>query len=288
MSEHPPTINLPYRSPLDWPRLCAFFARRAIPGVEMVTGQAYRRTVNLDDALAPVHGWLCIEPGSRQHMRLTLSASLVPVAEQVVTRIRRQFDLDSDPRQMAQVLGDLAADHPGIRVPGAFDGFETVVRGILGQQVTVAAASTLAGRIATRLGNAITTPFPELTRTFPAPAVLASVDDDTLGRLGVVRTRIAAIRTLAQKCAEGSITLVPGADVPVTMSALKAIHGIGEWTAQYAAMRALKWADAFPAADYGVLKALGVRKPGQARTIAEAWRPWRAYAAMCLWQSLGD
>lgn len=281
------TLHLDYHPPLTWPQLLEFFSHRAIRGVEFVADQRYRRTVALLRKGKPATGWICLQQAAdRDALELTVSDSLQQDIEEIARRIAQQFDLHCRPEEIHAVLGDLSRPWPGLRVPGAFDGFEAVVRGILGQQITVAAASTLAGRLATTLGTPLTTPWPELSHAFPAPEHLAAAHPDELGRLGIVSSRIRAIQGLAGAVEQGALTLQPGADVPATMTALKKLHGIGEWTAQYAAMRALKWADAFPASDYGILKALGVDKPAQAKAMAEAWRPWRAYAAMCLWQSL--
>lgn len=281
------TIDLAYRPPLDWPGLGRFLAPRAIPGVESIVGGAYRRTVRLWQGGRWHGGWLALAPAPRAAaLALTLSASLAPVRSEAVARVRRLFDLDCDPAAVAAGLGALAAAHPGLRVPGAFDGFETTVRAILGQQVTVAAASTLAGRVARRFGPPLATPFPGLTHAFPDAATLAAAGPETLGRLGIVRTRVAAIQGLACAVAEQGLRLEPGVDLALTLDALRRIRGIGDWTAQYAAMRALKWPDAFPAADHGVLTALGARTAAQARQAAGRWRPWRAYAVMCLWQAL--
>lgn len=281
------TLDLPFQPPLDWPGLCRFLAARAIPGVESVSDGCYVRSVRLWHQARWWPGWLALAPASSPGMlRLTLPSGLAPLQHEVVVRLRRLFDLDCEPARVAAGLGALGAAHPGVRVPGAFDGFETVVRAILGQQVTVAAASTLAGRLARRFGTPLATPLPALTHAFPDAAALAAADPEAIGRLGIVRTRVAAIQGLAQAVTQG-LVLAPGADVPATLRALQAIRGIGDWTAQYAAMRALHWADAFPAADHGVMTALGVASPVQARAAAEGWRPWRAYAVMCLWQSLG-
>lgn len=280
-------FRLAWRPPLAWAPLRDFFRGRAIAGVEAVQGDQYRRTVGICRDGVWHRGWLTASPVDGQPaLRLTLSASLAPVAAEVLGRVRRLFDLDCQPDEIAAALGPLAWAQPGLRVPGAFDGFEAAVRAVLGQQITVRAASTLAGRVAVALGEPLETPFDDLTHTFPDAAVLAATDADTLGQLGIVRTRIRAIQALAQACTTGTLRLHPGADVTVTLDALKALPGIGDWTAQYVAMRALAWPDAFPAADYGVLKALGESKPGPARRRAEAWRPWRAYAVLHLWQSL--
>lgn len=281
-------ILLPYRRPFDWDGLLDFIGARAIAGVEAVVDGSYRRSACLRQGRRRPEGWYEVRPAARQAaLELRIAPELLPATEEIKARVRAQFDLDHDPRALGGALDGVPGYRPGIRLPGSFDGFEATVRAILGQQITVAAAGTLAGRLARELGEAVATPWPELDRSFPEPQVLAASDADTLGRLGVVRTRSGAIRALAQACARGQIRLAPGAGVEATLAALLAIRGIGEWTAHYAAMRALGWADAFPAADYGVKLALGVAKPAEALRLAEAWRPWRAYAVMCLWHSLG-
>lgn len=280
--------RLPFTPPLDWDALTAFLAVRAIGGVEEVHAGEYRRTVHIRHGRRVLHGWLAAAPAGRNTLAVNLAEGLHPARAEIEARLAALFDLTRDAAPIRRSLGPLAAAWPGLRLPGAFDGFETVVRAILGQQVTVRAASTLAARVAAAFGPRIVTPFPALEREFPAPRRLAAASNDELGRLGIVRSRIAAIQGLAQACAANRIRLAPGADPAAAMQALKAIHGIGEWTAQYAAMRTLKWSDAFPAADHGVLTALGVKKPGEARIMAERWRPWRAYAVMCLWHSAGD
>lgn len=276
-------LTLAYTPPYDWQGLLDFFAARSIAGVEKVEDDAYWRTVRLDDQL----GWLCVRHDDQaQALTVSLSDSVLPARAQIVARLRAQFDLDCQPQAVAKVLGALIKPYPGLRVPGAFDGFEAVVRGILGQQITVAAATTLAGRVATRLGTPLHTAHPALTHAFASARTLAAIEPDRLGQLGIVGTRIAAIQGLAAAVDAGAIDLSPQADSANTQRALKALRGIGEWTAQYAALRALKDADAFPAADYGVMKALGVSKPQQALLRAQAWQPYRAYAALCLWRGL--
>ena len=171
-------------------------------------------------------------------------------------------------------------------MPGALDGFELAVRAVLGQQITVAAARTLAQRLANHYGAPIATPWPELTRLFPSPAVLATASGDELGQLGIVRQRQAAIVGLA-KAVKGGLQLHGGADLLTTLQALKALPGIGDWTAQYIAMRALRWPDAFPAGDVALHKALGVQELKNPVRLAEAasvaWKPWRSYAVVRTW-----
>ncbi|MCC4309655.1 DNA-3-methyladenine glycosylase 2 [Alcanivorax marinus] len=281
------TLRLAYRPPYDWPALRDFLGQRAIAGVESVEEGSYRRTVALRRGDHGVRGWLTVAPvKGRDQLAVTLSASLAGAVPEVLARLRHLFDLDCQPSEVAAALGPLMAAHPGLRVPGAFDGFEAAVRAVLGQQITVRAAQTLAGRVAAALGEPLETPFAALTHTFPDAATVAATDPDTLGGLGILRGRVGAIRALASACDRGELVLAPGAPVEETLAALKALPGIGDWTAHYLALRALSWPDAFPAADYGVLKALGERSPARARRHAEAWRPWRAYAVMALWRNL--
>ncbi|MEZ5564703.1 MAG: hypothetical protein R3F24_03950 [Gammaproteobacteria bacterium] len=174
----------------------------------------------------------------------------------------------------------------GLRVVGGMDGFEIAVRVILGQQVSVAAARTLTGRLVERFGTRIQTPYKDLNRLFPDATTLAVARPDDVGVLGIVRQRVRAMQALAVEVAEGRLCLQRGAPLDANMTALRALPGIGEWTAELIAMRALAWPDAFPATDIGVLNALGTRDVRQVRARAEAWRPWRAYAVARLWRSL--
>ncbi len=183
-------------------------------------------------------------------------------------------------------MGDLAKAHPGLRVPGTLNGFEMAVRAILGQQISVQAATTLSGRFAAVFGDSIETPFPTLTRLTPTPERVAQAEPEELIALGIIRARAKTILALSQAVANGEIVLEPGGDVEQTMLALKTLPGIGEWTAQYIAMRALSYPDAFPHTDLGLYKALNEHNPKRVLEIAEQWRPWRAYAAMHLWKSL--
>jgi AraC family transcriptional regulator of adaptative response / DNA-3-methyladenine glycosylase II len=204
----------------------------------------------------------------------------------VLSRVKALMDLACNPAEIAQALGPLAKANPGMRVPGAFDGFEVAVRAILGQQVTVVAARTIAGRFAAEFGEPIETPFPSLARLFPSPERIAEVKPGSVARLGMPEARARTVIGLARAVAEDGLVLMPNADLEATLERLRAIPGIGEWTAQYIAMRALAWPDAYPHADYGVMKALGASDPKAALQAGEAWRPWRAYAVMHLWQSL--
>lgn len=280
-------FQLGYRPPYDWPALMAFLSARAIPGVESVAGGRYRRTVRVLAGGKPHAGWIEVHPAAkRPALEVVLSASLSRAIPTVLARVKALMDLACDPGPVAEALGALATDHPGLRVPGAFDGFELAVRAILGQQVSVAAASTLAGRLAAQFGDALETPHTGLTALFPTAGRVAGLEVGEVAKLGLPAARARTILVLAQAMAEGGLDLRPGADLEPTLDALRALPGVGEWTAQYIAMRALGWPDAFPHSDLGVLKALGTRDPRRALAAAEAWRPWRAYAVLHLWHSL--
>lgn len=280
------TFELGYRPPYAWRQLVGFLAGRAIDGVESVTDGTYRRAVRVRHRDAVCTGWIEVTPSRRRHtLRVTLAGSLAQVVPQVLARVKRLFDLTCRPDEVAAGLGALAKT-PGLRVPGAFDGFEMAVRAVLGQQITVRAARTLAGRVARDLGEPADTPFPDVSRTFPWPDRMLATSTHDLGRLGITGARARAIHALASACVSGHLSLEPGGDVQRTLTALEALPGIGAWTSQYIAMRALGWPDAFPHTDYGVKKALGVAAPRRVLELADVWRPWRAYATLHLWQSL--
>jgi AraC family transcriptional regulator, regulatory protein of adaptative response / DNA-3-methyladenine glycosylase II len=204
----------------------------------------------------------------------------------VLSRVKHLFDLACRPDEIALALGPLAARHPGLRLPGAIDGFETAVRAILGQQVTVHAATRIAGRFVAAFGEPIATPHASLHRLFPRAAAIAALAPEEIAAQGVVGARARAIVELARAVAAGRLRLDPAADVGPTIAALDALPGVGPWTAQYIAMRALAWPDAFPHPDVAVLKAMRQSKPAQALASAESWRPWRAYAVLHLWKLL--
>jgi AraC family transcriptional regulator, regulatory protein of adaptative response / DNA-3-methyladenine glycosylase II len=275
--------ELAYRPPLDWQGLLGFLHSRAIKGVELIEGDRYQRTVRIGQQ----QGWIRVSPVPRQDkLQVELSASLVAAILPVLTRVKALFDLAADPVLIAAHLGDLTASCPGLRVPGAFNGFEVAVRAILGQQVSVKAATTLMGRLVERFGTPISTPIDGLTHLTPTPAEIAHLSPQDLAELGIVSTRAASIIAIAQAILNGNLRLDTYADIDTTITVLKSLPGIGDWTAQYIVMRVLAYPDAFPHADLGLRRALNVEKPAQVLQIAEAWRPWRAYAAMCLWRSL--
>jgi AraC family transcriptional regulator, regulatory protein of adaptative response / DNA-3-methyladenine glycosylase II len=228
-----------------------------------------------------------LEPSEgRDALTVEVSASLAPVFVPTLARVKRLFDLAADPQRIAAHLGILAEAHPGLRVPGALDGFEMAVRAVLGQQVSVRAASTLAGRFVTAFGEPIETPHPGLTHLSPTAERVAQISTEELRAIGIPTARANTILALAEAVADGRIVLRAGADVEKTMAALKELPGIGGWTAQYVALRALGWPDAFPHTDLGIMKALGEKDPRRILEIAEPWRPWRGYAVMHLWKCL--
>lgn len=285
------TLRLGYRPPLDWQALVAFLAERAMPGIEEVDGATYRRAVSIASAGSgskPDQGVVVVE---HQPARTTLvarvPASLAPALMPLRARLRALFDLDAQPERIAEALRrdptlrrSIRA-RPGLRVPGAFEPFETAVRAILGQEISVRAATTLAGRMAARFGEPLREPAGGLERVFPTAAALAAASDDAIASLGIRAARAAAIRALARAVASGAVVLERPASADV-VERLLALPGIGPWTAEVVAMRALGWPDAFPAGDLGVRRALDGATAKGARERAEPWRPWRAYGAMHL------
>ena len=282
-------LKLAYRPPMDWPRLLGFLVSRGAAGVECAQGMRYVRTASMGER----RGWFSVEPLAEQNaLRLELSSSLMPVLAPLLSRVRRLFDLDANPQVIEEHLrrdGRLNAivrRQSGLRVPGAFDGFELALRAVLGQQVTVKAATTLFGRFAAAFGEPAVTPFEELKFFSPAAGRIAAASVPALAKLGLTKKRAETVRHLARTVAEGCLKLEPGVAIEETMEQLQELPGIGPWTAHYIAMRALGYPDAFPHADLGLMKALGTHKEKEILTAAEPWRPWRAYAAHHLWASL--
>jgi AraC family transcriptional regulator of adaptative response / DNA-3-methyladenine glycosylase II len=287
-------LRVPYRAPLDWEGLLRFLGDRAIPGVERVEDGCYQRTFALDGAA----GILAVRPLEGEPALLLRVTPAMPAALLALTaRVRRLFDLDADPASIAAalsrdpVLAQRVRARPGLRVAGSWDGFELAARAVLGQQVSVAAARHLAGRIAAGIGAPLPQGLeePGLTHLFPDPAALAQADPSGLP---LPRARAAALIALAGAAAHGGLELGAGASLEAVVQSLLALPGIGPWTAQYVAMRAFAEPDAFPAGDLGIRQALGDGAgpvpEREAERRAERWRPWRAYAAMHLWTSRGD
>ncbi len=288
-SEEGLRFQLAYRPPFDWPRLLAFLAGRCVPGVESVEGAVYHRSLRLDATGAALRGWLAVAWTPERHaVSVVVSHGLLRGLPAVLAGVRRLCDLSCDPAAVSAVLGPLADDAPGLRVPGSMDGFEMAIRAILGQQVTVRAAHTLAGRLVERFGEPLATPIAGVTHLFPPAGQLVAQSVEALAELGIVRQRASAILALARAVTEGRLDLGPAADVPAALAALESLPGIGRWTANYIALRALAWPDAWPTGDIALQKALGAPSAKAAEARAEIWRPWRGYATLHLWRRLGE
>jgi AraC family transcriptional regulator of adaptative response / DNA-3-methyladenine glycosylase II len=289
------TLFLGYRPPYAWDKLISFLAARTIPGVENVSENAYRRTVVIKKGETVHYGWISVSNiPLKSVLSVTLASSLLPVLSQVLAKIKNLFDVNCKPMEIFEKLmtmNELSPDMcvPGIRLPGCFDSFEMSVRSVLGQQITVKAALTLAMRFVTIFGKKIKTPFEELSFTFPQPDRICALGipiEDHLGPLGIIGARARAIFSLAEALETGSIVLSQGTDPGNEMEKLLGIPGLGPWTVQYIAMRALGWPDAFPNTDYGVKKALSGMTPKEILTLSQTWSPWRAYATITLWNFL--
>jgi AraC family transcriptional regulator, regulatory protein of adaptative response / DNA-3-methyladenine glycosylase II len=279
---------LGYRPPYAFDAVLAFLQFRAIGGVETRAGATFRRALAITHRGTRHAGWISVGQAKRREaLEVQLSPSLLQVVPQVLARVRHVFDLACDPHEVAAVLGPLAAREPGMRVPGVFEGFEAGVRAIAGQQVSVRAMTTLLGRIADGFGEPLADAPDGVRRTFPDAQVLAEVAPASIAALGMPQARARSIVALARAVADG-LVLAPGVDVPATVERLQALPGIGPWTAQYIAMRALAWPDAFLATDLGVRRALGQTSTPRIVALAERWRPWRAYAVIHLWTSMKE
>jgi len=281
------SFSLPTRPPFDLGALLSFFERRQVEGLESVSAQRMRRALVILNAEGVAHaGWIeirAIAEARGSGITVRMSPSLASVIPSVLDRVRRAFDLSCRPEAVAQALGALSIGHEGLRIPGALDGFEIAVRAIVGQQITVAQATRRVSDLVSAFGTPVDTPWPEVTRAFPSAACLARQPLDQLSQVLQHRARARAIHSLAHEVAAGRLTLEPTTEIDAVMATLKAIPGVGEWTAQYVALRALGWPDAFPDSDAGLLKALGTRSPRQAGQRAQIWRPYRGYAAIHLW-----
>jgi len=277
-------LSLDYRPPLNWVALLDFFTARAVPQVEHVEAGVYRRCVR--SWVNPAQGgWIEVcHDAARARLQLRVSDGLRADLVPLIAAVRRQFDLDCDPTRISEALGSLAQAHPGLRLPGAIDSFEQAVRAILGQQVSVAAATTLAGRIALRHGTPIVTVYPALSRLFPSAETVAALPENELSELGILATRARSILALARAVAGQHLRLDCEAPLERTLASLRELPGIGEWTAQYIAMRCLSWPDAFPHTDLIIRRAFPGLKPQAVLDAAEIWRPWRAYATLHLWK----
>lgn len=294
------TLRLAYRLPFAWDEMLSYLAGRAIPGVEAVDAQnkgawSYARSVRLGQA----SGWLRVAHLPQRHqLELSVSNTLAHVLMPLVARVRQQFDLDANPEVIAAhlsadpLLARQIDSAPGLRVPGAFDVFELATRAVLGQQISVSGATTLSGRIVRAFGEASDTPFVGVSHHFPTPQRLAGLQASDIAAIGMPTARADTLRNLASFAIAGGLDMAPGTTLDDALARLRTVRGIGEWTAQYIAMRALRFPDAFPAGDLGLQKAGVETKDGarltekQLHARAAHWSPWRAYAALLLWHSL--
>lgn len=286
------TLHAAYRPPFDWPEMLGWLSARLTKGVDAVVGGAYLRTVRIGNHT----GWVRISDDPAAYaLRVEISGGLVPVLPSVMRRVRALLDLDADPAGMCaffeddELLGPVIGKFPGIRLPGAWDVFETAVRTIAGQQVSVAAAGTISGRLAERFGGEIETPHPALTRLPVVAEALAGAEVSEVCAAGIPGNRARALIGIARHALVGGLDFPPGMSHETISAELIRLPGIGPWTAGYLALRALRFPDAFPAGDLGLRKAIG-KGTAISEKAAEAaslrWRPWRAYAAALLWKSL--
>jgi AraC family transcriptional regulator of adaptative response / DNA-3-methyladenine glycosylase II len=282
-------LSLAYRPPLARGALLDFLALRAIPGVEEVADDAYRRVVSVAGTIGAVTVRI---PPVGTAIEVEIDESLAPATEAVLAGFRRVFDLDAEPAAIDAALSDdprlrpLVAGRPGLRVPGAIDGFEIVVRAVIGQQISVVAARTITGRIAERFGQRLPVAVGGLRVAFPRPEAIAAAAFDGFGMPAARGKTLVAV---AQAICDGRLDLSPGVDGDATREALLSIPGIGPWTAAYVAMRALGDPDALPASDLGLRRALGggagLASAVAVEQAARRWKPWRAYAVVHLWTS---
>jgi AraC family transcriptional regulator of adaptative response / DNA-3-methyladenine glycosylase II len=297
------TLRLAYRPPYDWLTMLNYMARRAIPGVEVVdaSGHAgsYARSVRVGTTI----GWLRVTHlPDKPLLQLELAQTLTPILMQVVSRIRNQFDLDANPAMIEahlcsdRVLSKLIREKPGIRVTGAFDIFEIAIRAVLGQQISVVGATTLSGRLVQKFGEQTQAPVTGITHHFPKAESLASLPLADIMQIGLPAARAETIRHLSRFAAQAGFNINPASTLTEAVALLKTIQGIGDWTAQYIALRALHFPDAFPAGDLGLQKTMAEKSMKNAmpsarlteRQLAQhayAWAPWRGYAAFILWNA---
>jgi AraC family transcriptional regulator of adaptative response / DNA-3-methyladenine glycosylase II len=282
------TLQLTYRPPYDWESVLAFLSARALTGIELVTESSYVRTAQFGEA----RGWIKVTQSRKKHaLMVELAHTLTPALPALLSRVRALFDLDARPDLIARHLRKDArlraavTANPGLRVPGAFNGFEMGLRAILGQQVTVRAATTIACRFVEAFGEPIVTPLADLNRLTPPPARIAAARVDDIARHGIVAARARSIIALARAHRSGVLCLdgCTRHNPDDSIRRLAELPGIGPWTAHYIAMRALGWPDAFPKEDIAVRNNLGGVTAKEAEVLSQPWRPWRSYAVMHVW-----
>ncbi|MCW8193456.1 DNA-3-methyladenine glycosylase 2 family protein [Proteobacteria bacterium 005FR1] len=282
------TLRLGYRPPFAWDALGSFLASRGNSRVERWENRRYLRAIKLGEC----SGWIAAEDDhSSSQLRVEVSFSLLPALTKLQARLRALFDLNASPvaidshLQRDELLATLVSARPGLRVPGTMDGFELCLRAILGQQVSVKAASTLYGRFVAAFGEAVATPFEGLDRSGPQAGAIASASLQEIIGLGLTERRATTIHRIASAVSQGVLDLSTG-NRDDTLTQLLGFPGIGPWTAQYVAMRALGDPNALPSSDLGLMRALGVDKPRKVLERTTAWQPWRSYGAIHLWQHL--
>lgn len=290
------TVALGYHTPYQWQTLLAFLEHRSIAGVELVMNNAYYRTVHIEDEKnRHFYGWIRVNDNSAKSvLNVTLSDELLPVLPHVLAKVRHLFDLHCDPAAVENVLKSMNRIYPnlfvsGLRVPGCFDSYELAIRAVLGQQVTVKAARTFASRLVNEYGRLIETGIDGLTHTFPMPEDILRLKKNIsnhLGPLGITSSRSKTILALAHSLSTGKIKLNLEVQPEEEIKKLLEIPGIGPWTANYIAMRAMGWPDAFLETDHGIKKALKSYDQKEIVQLAEQWQPWRSYATINLWHSL--
>jgi AraC family transcriptional regulator, regulatory protein of adaptative response / DNA-3-methyladenine glycosylase II len=283
------TLQLSYRPPYDWAGVLAFLKARELKGTEWVTDNFYARTVQMGNC----KGWIKVTQSKKKNsLMMEFTHDLNPVLPALLNRVRGLFDLNARPdiicRHLCKdkLLRPIVKANPGLRVPGAFNGFELGLRAILGQQITVQAATTIAGRLARAFGEPIVTPFAELNRLTPTPARIARAGIGEIARNGIVSARCKSILALAQAEVSGKLSLDSGDhhNPDEAIQRLAELPGIGPWTAHYIAMRALRWPDAFPKEDIVVRNYLGGIVAKHAEEMSQTWRPWRSYAVLYIWK----
>ena len=283
-------MRLAFAPPYDWAAMIGFLSARAISGLETVEAGVYRRSISVGGQ----HGWISVAPGAGDWLEVVVDFPDAGALPEIERRLRRMFDLDAQPQvinpQLANdpLMARLVAARPGLRLPGTWDGLELAIRAVLGQQITVLAAIRLAGKLVAQYGQPLTTPHTAITHVFPTAEVLAAAD---LATLGMPKARGRTLSGVAQALLDDPEVFAPKASLKDGVARLVALPGIGDWTAQYIAMRQMREADAFASGDIGLINALAALEgaPVSARQLlarAEAWRPLRAYAAQHLWASL--
>lgn len=274
-------FTLHYREPYDWSWMLTFLGHRAVSGVEIITQTSLERTMTVGSA----KGLVNIQRAANNQLHVSLSNSLLPVADEVLKRLRRWLDLDTDPQPIREALGELAAVRPGLRLPGCVDPFEQIIRAVLGQLVSVAMAAKLTGKLVQAYGE----PLEDAPNwcSFPDAQTLADANPVDLKALGMSLMRANTIVNLARLCVEGELTLCAPHDVERGIKALMQLPGIGRWTASYFALRGWQNQDVFLPDDYLIKQRFPGMTPAQIRRYAERWSPWRSYALLHIWYNDG-